>query len=56
MFAETLQHLLDVLVTLVGSRVHLLLDSLVHLHRLLLQGQPEAMKNMLIMLYHHNWV
>lgn len=41
MFAQALEHLLDVLVALVGGGVHLLLDGLVHLRRLLLQGQPE---------------
>lgn len=40
MFPEPFQHLLDILVSLIGRGVHLVLDSLVHLSRLLLQGQP----------------
>lgn len=40
MFAQTLEHLLNVLVALVRGRGHLILDRLVHLGRLLFQGQP----------------
>lgn len=40
MFTQTLEHLLDVLVTFVRGGVHLFLDRLVHLGGLLLQCQP----------------